>query len=217
MPYAGVQLMPRDICALVAPHFPNSKIKAVAVALGESQGYVGATHVNDNDTTDLGLFQINTPNEEVPGNVLLTDAKANVDAAYALYEQPWIRNGKQDVRRWQPWVAYTSGWATFPYAWVWHQDPNGNPIGPWLKTGRFLHRAIAGVANWHLLIAKDMTLDQALAFAQSQAELFGVVDGSTPIEYQASTGMVISWKYAPAPVRDPADGVGPRPVPNDGA
>jgi hypothetical protein len=216
MPFAGKQLMARDIAVLAAPHWPNQKIKAVSVALAESAGYVGATHENDNGTIDLGLYQINETQEEAATSDLTTNVQANIDAAYKLFEQPWIRNGEHDIRKWQPWVSYTSGWATFPDAWIWHQDLNGNPIGPWIKTGRYVHKAIAGVANAHLLVWKDMSLDQALKFAQAQATIFGVTDGSVPIRYVHNGVAIVSWKYAPAPLKTPT-GTGPRPVPNNGA
>lgn len=223
--FGGKQLMPRDICSLVVPHFPNSKVKAVAVALAESAGWTGATHLNyDSDgnlsSKDCGLFQINIPASEIGSSLeteLLTNVEFNVQKAYELYEQEWIRAGKLDVRRWEPWVSYTSGWATFPFSWIWAQNAQGEGTGPWEKTGRYIFKSIAGVANWHLVTKKDMSLAEALAFAQEQAKAFGITDGSEPIEYATKNqGTIISWKYAKAPTAAPPGNHGPRPEPNNG-
>src|ERR1051326_1341823 len=113
MPFAGKQLQPREIVSHVAGHWPNSKVKAVATALGESAGFIGAWHDNmeppDNITVlsrDCGLFQINIENKYIGTTVednLRTEstdpavyepiARNNTDAAYRLYETPWTRDG----------------------------------------------------------------------------------------------------------------------------
>ncbi len=228
--YAGKTLMQREIVALVAPHWPNSKVKATATAIAESKGSLGAWHDNydpDNNaflSRDCGLFQINIQARYVGTQTeadLRTEsmdaveykrvATNNVMAAYRLYTTPWIRDGKQDIRKWQPWVAYTSGWAMFPEAWVWHQE-DGEPVGPWVPTGRYLHQAIRAVANWHLLIAKDMDREEAVAEAKRLASYWNIKDGT--ILY--SDRNAVYWKYPTKPTAPPVDGVGPRPKSNNG-
>ena len=227
--YAGKTLMAREVVALIAPHWPNSKVKAVATSLAESKESLGAWHDNyDSDgnlsSRDCGLYQINIParhigtsteddlrTESMDADVYMRVAKNNVLAAYKLYTTAWMRDGKKDVRRWQPWVAYTSGWAMFPEAWVWHQE-DGNPVGPWVPTGRYLHQAIRGVANWHLLIAKDMNSDEALAEAKRLADYWGIKDGA--LKYNDKS--YVYWQYPAKPLNPPEDGVGKRPSTNDG-
>lgn len=228
MPYTGKFLMARDVVALVAPHFPNSKVKALATCLGESSLCVGAWHDNLNTagevvSRDCGLMQISIParligtttefglrTPSLEPDEYLEVAKANILAAYKLYTQPWIRNGKQDIRRWQPWVAYTTGWAMFGEPWVWKQT-DGEPTGPWVETGRFLHKAIRGVANWHLLIAKDMNADEAFQEAVRLADVYGA---KGTLLYNDKS--FVYWTFPKAPVAPPADGVGPRPERNEG-
>ncbi len=235
MPYAGKIIQPRDIVALAAPHWPNSKVKATATALGESAGSLGAWHDNvaeDGNLTsrDCGLYQINLPagrvsldpmsptDYEAQFRTVSTDpavyepvAKFNVRQAAQLWAEPWKRNGKDDYRRWQPWVAYTTGWAMFPHAWVWHQE-DGDPVGPWIPTGRFLHKACRAVANWHLLIAKDLSVDGAQDECERLLGQYGVTDCA--VKYSDRQAVYIY--YPPKPANPPADGVGPRPVKNDG-
>lgn len=227
MPLAGKKLLPREIAELGRSHWKNWElVKMVATALGESAGYVGAWHDNGDATVtsrDCGLMQINiqardigTPTEEMLRTesldrvVYWSTATANAAAAYRLYEQPWVRPGDDEpIRRWQPWVAYTTGWATFPGFWIWHQL-NGKPIGPWLPTGRYLQQAIAGVANFHHMTRQDMTLEGALAYARAGAQHFGVT-----ADLHARRGYV-AFTVPEKPEAPPKDGVGPRPVPNNG-
>jgi hypothetical protein len=228
MPYAGQTLMGRQHVALVAPHWPNEKVKATATAMAESSLSIGAWHDNDEDgelvSRDCGLYQINIPAEQVGTSVedsLRTDSKeeavfmpvahTNIDAAYRKWTEPWIRDGRRDYRRWQPWVAYTSGWAMFSKAWVWKQT-EGEPTGPWTPTGRYLHRAIRAVANWHYVVAKDMNQQEATQEAKRLASYYGIDD---TIYYWHDTTFV-TCKYPPAPTAPPVDGVGPRPVKNNG-
>lgn len=231
MPFSGRHLLPREIAQLGRFHWKNIElVKMVATALGESLGYVGAWHDNIDDSgvatsRDCGLMQISIPAREVGTSVeavLRTEdldpsvstyvAAGNVDAAYHLYEQPWTG---RPIRRWQPWVAYTTGWATFPGWWTWHQV-EGQPVGPWVPTGRYLQKAIVGISNYHLLIAKDRTVDEAVALAESYSTHFSVAG-----EVYASEPKVgppaLAWRLPPRPEGPPADGVGPRPIPNDGA
>lgn len=214
MPLEGQELLPREICRLIASHWPNSKIKAVATILAESAGFVGAYHLNDNGTKDVGLMQIDIMPDAfgtTREKELLTDPVVNVDAGYALYEQPWERDKKTGIRQWQPWAAYTSGIATFPKAWVWHQNATGFPVGPWVHTGRYLHRAIAGVANWHHIIHRDLSLAEAQRWMEKQAEIWKLDITGTYV-----TKGVLAWHFPLAPPLPPSDGIGPRPIPNDG-
>jgi hypothetical protein len=230
--YAGKTLMPREIAAAARPYWQNFDLtKAIATALGESSGSVGAWHdnpgPNPEDPTivsrDCGLFQDNIAERFVGTPVefaLRTESKDpavyrpvvenNTERAFELYTSPWFRDGHKDIRRWGPWVAYTTGWATFPEAWVWHQDA-GNPVGPWVPTGRYIHRAIAGQMNYHVVIKGDWTAQKALDYARFYALHFHV-KGAT---YSIKSGIVAAT-YDKAPTADPADGVGPRPVPNNG-
>jgi hypothetical protein len=234
MPLAGKVLQPRDIVDQVASAFPTARVQATATALGESAGYIGAWHDNTDGqvltSRDCGLMQINIPaqdigtshedslrTESLDESVYLPVVKHNVEIALELYNTPMVRirpDGTRytDKRRWQPWVAYTSGWAMFPEWYTWHQDASGNPVGPWLATGRYVQRAIRAVANWHLLIKKDMDSDEALAEAKRLAKLFKVTAG----ELRYNDRNKVYWVAPPAPTNPPADGVGPRPISNDG-
>lgn len=226
MPLTGKVLMPRTIAELCHPHWQNYELtKAIATALGESGGYVGAYHDNldgngDLKSRDCGLFQINIPAVRVGTYVeeaLWTDrfedenwkpvAVNNVLAAERLYNSPVDR---WRTRLWQPWYAYTLGWATFPEAWVW-KHVNGQPVGPWVPTGRYIHKAIAGQMNYHVVTLKDWTVEKALYYSARYTEKFGITQGGLVVKQG-----ILQWVYPPKPMAPPADGVGPRPVPNDG-
>lgn len=227
----GKQLLPRELAAELHFKWPGDELpKAVAVSLGESQGFIGAWHDNLNDqgdalSRDCGFIQINIPASEIGTDAEFayrTDSadpdvygpvvRNGVVRARALFDTPQRRaKNLPQTRRWQPWVAYTTGLATFPEWWVWHQDVNHNPIGPWIATGRYIHRGFVGVANYHLLIAQDKTPDEAVEYARTQATRFHV---SGTLGY---VNGIVKWVGVPAkPTSPPADGVGPRPVPNDG-
>ncbi len=227
MPLAGKHLSPRNIAVAGAPHWHGRElVKMVATVGSESLGYIGAWHDNvDNagktTSRDCGLMQISIPFRQVGTGTewsLRTESKEeaewqkvlklNVLTGYKLYEQPWTLG---DIRRWQPWHGYTSGWATFPEWWIWHQDADHNPTGPWMPTGRYLMRAISGVANYHLLVKKDMTEKQAIDWAILEAAHWGI-QGMIGIR-----GGYIGWSAFPTkPVKPPKDGIGPRPVQNEG-
>jgi len=175
---------------------------------------------------DCGLYQINIPaaqiGEDMEQSLRTTSLDSdvydavrdyNIMRADALYHSPWSRPGDTpDIRLWQPWVAYTKGWATFPEWWIWHQDADGNPTGPWTKTGRYIHRAIAGQMNLHLVILKDWTEKQALYYGKRYAAHFGVTQGKLIIKND-----IVQWgDIPPAPSSPPADGVGQRPIENNG-
>lgn len=190
---------------------------ALAVALGESKNSLGAWHDNAGDLSalsrDCGLYQINIPARMVgtpAESRLRTDSKDpavyepvwdnNIDAAVALWER----------RGWQPWYAYK--WAVFPHSWVWHRT-DGVPTGPWVPTGRYLFKAIAGQMNNKIINEKDWTSEQGYAYAKSYAHHFGIADGSRPkfVPEYLTGKQIISWEYPSAPSAPPADGSGPYP------
>jgi len=228
--YAGKTIMPREIAEVARAQgwFDHELTKAIATALAESKGSLGAWHDNyESDGTtlrsrDCGLYQINIPASKVGTdyeNNLRTDSMdeevwrpvlvANVERARALYDTRWTGNRK---RRWQPWVAYTTGWATFPEWWVWRHDADKQPVGPWVKTGRYLMKAIAGQVNYRIF-NEDWTSETGLDFARKLAAHFGVTQG----ELYIGNNLLIGWrKLPPIPTEPPTDGRGPRPVPNDG-
>lgn len=227
---AGKMLLPREIADELKPYWSNYELtKGIATCLGESAGYIGAWHDNIDDvdnvvSRDCGLMQINIPANKIGSTFefslriesLVPEfyelvVKNNVEAAHALYDQPWTRDGKTDIRRWQPWVAYNSGWATFPEWWVWHQT-DGEPTGPWMKAPRYIQRAIVGQMNRKVKITGEWTVQKAYQVAVGYAEHFGVEPG---LLYVTDSGTV-AFHAPPMPTDPPVDGVGPRPVPNDG-
>jgi len=231
MPYDGHRYRPREAAALIAKQWQNvdERHKGLATMLGESQCFVGATHPNvgddgELDSVDLGLLQISISADKLDlfRDKLWTDslepevyepvAATNVGWARAMYDQPGPLGGR---RLWGPWVAYTTGWATHPEWWVWRHARNSagdlEPVGPWLPTGRFIHASIVGWANWHLLIAGTKSQNGALASAYN-AQVRWKVDG----ELGLSAGKVAWLSHPPRPAEPPADGVGPRPKPNNG-
>lgn len=202
--------------------------KAIAVAMAESRGSLGAWHDNLDATgklksRDCGLYQINIPASQVGTHmeaslrtesldplVYLPVMRGNINRALTLYNASWVRNGKPDKRLWQPWVAYTTGWATFPEAWVWlHQD--GVPVGPWVPTGRYIHKAIAGQMNHHI-VNGTWTAEKGLRVAKEYyCPKFNVDDSGLVIKKG-----ILAWNYPKTPATPPSDGVGPRPIPNNG-
>ncbi len=146
-------------------------------------------------------------------------ARHCVQVAYWKYEEPWVRDGKPTIRQWGPWEAFDSGWALYPEFFVIHRDPlTHEPATPftWVPTGRFLHIAIRGVANWHLLVAKDLDEKEALAEAERLASVYGVTKGE--LYWNAKSG-IVDWRYPPKPDFLPASLEEARsyyPVRNDG-
>lgn len=228
----GKSLMPRTIggeCYRLTDWRGYELTKAIAVSLGESAGTLGAWHDNLDDSghvssRDCGLYQINIPasligtsyeedlrTESLEEEIYQPVLENNIAAALAKYNAPWTRDGKSSKRYWQPWVAYTSGWATFPHAWTWKQTA-GEPTGPWQATGRYIYRAIAGQMNMHVVIQKDWTVESALFYGKRYAAHFGITDAQLFIMKTD----IVGWHYPPAPSSPPADGIGPRPVPNNG-
>lgn len=80
--------------------FPaNQLVNAIAIALAESGGNIGATHKNTDGSTDRGLWQINSVHTQYNASKLLTPLY-NAQAAYGI-------SGAGS--NWNPWTTYTSG------------------------------------------------------------------------------------------------------------
>jgi hypothetical protein len=155
---AGKQLQPSEIAALCYKHGWRDKnlIIAVAVCLSESDGYIEAYNSNLDDegnvlSKDIGLFQINIPASKVGSSYekRLFDPENNLRAARDLF----------DRRGFQPWYGYTKGVATNPDWYYWSEKRL-----VWAPSGRRIHKAIRGVANfWALEFGiespKDVLLD----------------------------------------------------------
>lgn len=236
MPYAGKTLMARNLAREARRHWRNYELtKALATPIAESHLSVGAWHDNLGvggkvSSRDCGLYQINIPASQIgtPYEAALrTESNDptiytpvvtyNVYRALDLYNSPWTRDGSPDIRRWQPWVAYTTGWATFPFAWVWHRDADGNDVGPWVPTGRYIFKAIAGQMNNLVVNEKEWTPEKALEYAGKYAAHFAISDGSVPVLAVDGLGnRVVSWKFAPKPIDPPAPGESIYPTPNNG-
>jgi len=232
--YAGKTLLPREIAEEGRNYWKNYELtKAVAVALGESGGSLGAWHDNYKSdgvtlsSRDCGLYQINIPAGDVGTQVekdlrsesldpyeYIPVKQANAYRAWEMYNRNWIRDGKQDIRRWQAWVAYTTGWALFPEFWVW-RHVNGVPEGPWVATGRFIQRAICAQMNYHLVITKDWNENQALYYGKRYADHFKV-KSNLFIKRPKNSAAVVAFEIPDKPEFPPSDGIGPRPVPNNG-
>ena len=231
----GRQLMPREVVAEILWHWTDLhyQAKALATALAESRGYLGAYHDNldaDGNVTsrDCGVFQINIPADKIGSpledslrteshdpDVWLPVLRNNAASARALFDEPWNRNGLKQRRLFEAWVAYTTGWATFPEWWVWHQDADGNPVGPWIETGRYAQQAIVGLANVHLVMLGDRGPDSSVTLAQQLQTYFGV-KGEIGIIRKGGMDIVGWAQVPPKPSAPPKDGVGPRPEPNSG-
>ena len=178
----------------------------VAMSLGESQGFLSAWHPNlatDGKTVvsqDDGLMQINIPATEVGGAVdqaLRTSShdKPTWDPVADAQHHRRLPALQRAVRRGPPSlgavVSYTEGWATFSAWWVWAQNAAGKSVGPWNKTGRYVHRAIIGVANYHLAVKKDMPNAKAVGLAATLAGHFDVT-GTVGIR-----GGLVEWTLVP--------------------
>ena len=183
MPYAGKTVMTRDNARrlkALTPWRNYTLTEGLAVALGESSNSLGAWHDND-DSRDCGLYQINIP-ERLVGTA--TEFRLRTESKDPLvYDPVWENNihaalSLQEERGWQPWVAYP--WAVFPYAWVWHHE-DGVGVGPWVPTGRYLFKAIAGQMNNMIVNERAWTQKQGLFYAKRYADHFGIKDGSVPV------------------------------------
>lgn len=143
MPFEGRQVQPKEIAALCHAQGWRDQdlVKIVATSLAESQGFAEAFNDNLDDegnvlSRDIGIFQISvTAPISEDEQQLLHDPEYNVKRAWSLYSR----------RKFNPWVAYKSGWATFPEWWVWTKaEPHH-----WAPTGRYIHRALRGVAHFY--------------------------------------------------------------------
>ncbi len=102
MPLAGEQLTYKQALALcwVVGYRKEALTTAVAVMCAESGRYVGAYHVNDDGSTDRGLFQINDR-----FHTSLSDEEAYQAKPNAAYAFDLSKGGLN----WSPWAAYNSG------------------------------------------------------------------------------------------------------------
>lgn len=80
---------------------PEELARATAVALAESGGDPGASHVNTNGSVDYGLWQINT----VHGGLLNQGDKFNPLDNAKMALTVWRGAGN----KWTPWAAYNNG------------------------------------------------------------------------------------------------------------
>jgi hypothetical protein len=106
MPLGGVALKPRFVAKLMFDAGWSDAVnlmKMVAVADAESNLYTEAYHANDNGTTDWGYLQLNdggVEGQELEAfKVMAFDPVTATAHARLMFER----------RKFQPWVAYTSG------------------------------------------------------------------------------------------------------------
>jgi hypothetical protein len=117
-------------------------VTMVAVILSESQGYTEAVNDNVDKVTgaiksrDCGLSQINIPASKIGTQEEkdLYEIDYNLYRAWQLYK----------TRGFQPWYGYTLGYATSPKWWTYSEK-----YKEWRRTGRYIHRAVKGVANFY--------------------------------------------------------------------
>jgi len=134
----GEQLQPSELARLCHKYWRDIElVRAVAVCLAESQGYTRAKNTNENPpgkvlSKDLGIFQINVEPDE--NEERFYDPVYNIYRAYQLYRR----------RKWQPWAAFNSGIALDPAWWRWSDKKQD-----WVKTGRYVQRAVRGVSNFY--------------------------------------------------------------------
>lgn len=82
--------------------FPDTEAPtAAAVALAESSGNAGASHVNSNGTVDYGLWEINSVHRALLAGKNWRDPLVNAQMAY----QVWHDAGG----KWSPWSTFKSG------------------------------------------------------------------------------------------------------------
>lgn len=230
--FLGHGMMAREICPYVEHHWPNQRIKGVATSLGESHGRLGAYNDNHDETgitvsRDCGPMQDNIVARYIDTltewslRTLSSDPveidrvmKSNMLWAYQLWStMSDFRDGKRDYRRWRPWVADTSGWAWHPRCYVWHRDIDKNPVGPWVKTGEYLQKAIRGVANYDHLTKKKSAKD-VLAWVEVQCQNFGILPEWCQWDYDSKK--LIYYIPEKLPVAPPEPGELDYAQPNDG-
>jgi len=85
-------------------------------------------------------------------------------------------------------------------------------VGPWVPTGRYLFKAIAGQMNNMIVNERAWTQKQGLFYAKRYADHFGIKDGSVPVAREDYYGNeIVGWQFPPKPTDPPADG-GPYPT-----
>jgi len=138
--------------------------RTVVEALAEMYEPVRAsTHLGIHAATflsrDCGPGQVNIPaskvgtaleqslrTESLDPDVYLPVLGHNLDACADLYVEPWVfSDGKHEKRQWQAWVGVRSGWGPYGKSWAWSRVT----ANTWVATGRFCHRSIRAVGNWH--------------------------------------------------------------------
>lgn len=235
--FKGKQIMYRDMARALADAWARKKKPLTDITLcrltadggGESKGFVGA--LNDNKNTagevwqrDCGFMQIGIDAKYIGTEVearLRTESKDlavywpvvehGADAACNLFFSPWVRDGKATIRKHHPWYADRSGWATWNQWWVWARPW----LDHWHTTGRYIQQACAGVANYYL-VGLESTQAEALQIAKSLQAHFEI-EGTLGMQKDSTGRMIVKWTVIPPkPKSPPADGVGPRPVTNDG-
>lgn len=196
MPFAGTKLAPETIAEkLHALGFRDlDLVEMVATILGESQGYTEAYNDNVDSrgrvlSRDVGLGQINIRARDIG----TARERKLYDPDYNLREVKRMFDTRETLvkrRRFNPWYAFTKGWATFPGWWIYTSKEASERTGQprhWAPTGRYLHKAVVGVANFY-------------------ARHYGL----TPRPFLDLP------EEPPVPRKPPLNKVGPRPVENDG-
>lgn len=164
---------------------------------------------------DCGLFEINIPGRDIGTSIeyelrtesLVPDvanrvALANMRAAANLYRQRW---SSREFREWQAWVAVLTGWAFYTEAYVWSKVVENT----WVATGRYLHKAIRGVANMHWK-SGHVFLMGALSVAEDLASLYGIEKGDLWVD-PAHQERGVQWRYPPKPTEPGTDADYPKP------
>lgn len=137
----GTQIQPRELAKFAYAHGWRdlNLVRMIAVTLAESQGYTHARNDNLDDaggiiSRDCGVNQINIPASKIgtEEETKLYDLDYNYQRARSLFES----------RGFQPWVAWNTGIAMRTDWWVWSKSKE-----KWVPTGRYVHRAVRGVAN----------------------------------------------------------------------
>jgi len=134
---------------LLANVYTVTRVGAVHIWLGNRPEERG--NLRKVLSRDVGLGQINIPARDIgtQRELDLRDPDKNLRAVRALFD---TRETLVRRRRFNPWYAYTKGWATFPEWWVFSTREQAEATGAprhWKPTGRYIHKAIVGVANFH--------------------------------------------------------------------
>ncbi|AHI00938.1 hypothetical protein GCM10010174_14370 [Kutzneria viridogrisea] len=100
--YEGEHYQPKQLAQLAkqAGFTEEDLVIAVAVALAESSGWTKAVLVNENCTTDRGLWQINDYWHPEVTEKQAFDPPTNVRVAYQIF---------MESQNWKPWSTFESG------------------------------------------------------------------------------------------------------------